>query len=59
MEMEVDFEEFIVQLTLWYLAAADLLREDPVLASEFSGEVELTSFAQWRAQRLIESAKSQ
>jgi hypothetical protein len=53
----IAFEEFIVELTLWYLMAADLLREDPVLREEFSGQVELATFAQWQAQRILRSAQ--
>jgi hypothetical protein len=56
--MEVDCEEFIVQLTLWYMAAADLLRDDPILRAQFSGEVELASYAQWQAQRILSSVNS-
>ena len=55
----VAFEAFIMELTLWYLAAADLLRDDPVLRAQFSGEVELASYAQWQAQRILSSVNSQ
>jgi hypothetical protein len=54
---DIAFEEFIVELTLWYLMAAELLREDPVLRAEFSGQVELASFMQWQSQRLLKSAE--
>lgn len=53
----IAFEEFIVELTLWYLMAAELLREDAALREEFSGQVELATFAQWQAQRILKSAQ--
>jgi len=57
--MNIAFDEFIRELTLTYMAADDLLREDAVLRAEFSCQVELATFMQWQAQRLIESANSQ
>jgi hypothetical protein len=54
---DVAFEEFITELTLWYMATDELLREDAVLRKEFSCQVELTSFAQWQVQKLLRSAE--
>jgi hypothetical protein len=55
--MNIAFEEFICELTLWYMAAADLLREDAVLRTEFSGQIELATFMQWQSQRILRSAQ--
>lgn len=49
----IAFEEFIVELTLWYLMADDLVREDAALREKFSCQVELMTFAQWQAQRIL------
>jgi hypothetical protein len=53
----IAFEEFIVELTLWFMAAADLLREDAALREEFACQVELASFMQWQSQRILRSVE--
>jgi hypothetical protein len=53
----VDILTFLVELTLTFMAADELLREDAVLRAEFSCQVELASFMQWQAMRLLKSAE--